>query len=136
MGGNTSFIEFMDRHFEGGHNLHTNEPSHHIVCLPISYRSSVILMSSLISTITLEHPIRRRNGYGRLERGSIIIPLVDFLVYVSSPTLSSSRNQMQNSGQITDVQNEDCGQMSAWYLFSAMGFYPGEFSQLLDIQSS
>jgi len=33
MGGNTSFIEFMDRHFEGGHNLHTNEPSHHIVSL-------------------------------------------------------------------------------------------------------
>lgn len=25
----------------------------------------------------------------------------------------------------TDQQNEDCGQMSAWYLFSAMGFYPG-----------
>jgi putative alpha-1,2-mannosidase len=21
-------------------------------------------------------------------------------------------------------QNEDCGQMSAWYLFSALGFYP------------
>ncbi len=21
-------------------------------------------------------------------------------------------------------QNEDCGQMSAWYIFSAMGFYP------------
>lgn len=22
------------------------------------------------------------------------------------------------------VQNEDCGQMSAWYIFSALGFYP------------
>jgi putative alpha-1,2-mannosidase len=22
------------------------------------------------------------------------------------------------------MQNEDCGQMSAWYIFSAMGFYP------------
>jgi hypothetical protein len=22
------------------------------------------------------------------------------------------------------TQNEDCGQMSAWYLFSALGFYP------------
>lgn len=30
MGGNASFVAFMDRHFEGGHNLHTNEPSHHI----------------------------------------------------------------------------------------------------------
>lgn len=31
MGGNDSFVDFMDRHFDGGHNLHTNEPSHHIV---------------------------------------------------------------------------------------------------------
>ena len=31
MGGNKSFIDFLDRHFDGGHNLHTNEPSHHIV---------------------------------------------------------------------------------------------------------
>ena len=22
------------------------------------------------------------------------------------------------------LQNEDCGQMSAWYIFSALGFYP------------
>ena len=22
------------------------------------------------------------------------------------------------------IKNEDCGQMSAWYLFSALGFYP------------
>ena len=26
--------------------------------------------------------------------------------------------------------------MSAWYLFSAMGFYPGKIPQLLDFQSS
>jgi putative alpha-1,2-mannosidase len=25
---------------------------------------------------------------------------------------------------LTRLQNEDCGQMSAWYIFSAMGFYP------------
>jgi putative alpha-1,2-mannosidase len=30
MGGNASFVSFLDRHFDGGHNLHTNEPSHHI----------------------------------------------------------------------------------------------------------
>jgi putative alpha-1,2-mannosidase len=24
--------------------------------------------------------------------------------------------------------NEDCGQMSAWYIFSALGFYPGTSS--------
>ena len=22
------------------------------------------------------------------------------------------------------MKNEDCGQMSAWYVFSALGFYP------------
>ena len=22
------------------------------------------------------------------------------------------------------IQNEDCGQMSAWYIYSALGFYP------------
>jgi hypothetical protein len=22
------------------------------------------------------------------------------------------------------VQNEDCGQMSAWFIYSALGFYP------------
>ena len=25
---------------------------------------------------------------------------------------------------LLNSQNEDCGQMSAWYLFSALGFYP------------
>ncbi|KAG6334272.1 hypothetical protein ID866_4812, partial [Astraeus odoratus] len=29
-GGNASFVAFLDEHFEGGHNDHTNEPSHHI----------------------------------------------------------------------------------------------------------
>jgi putative alpha-1,2-mannosidase len=24
----------------------------------------------------------------------------------------------------THVQNEDCGQMSAWFIYSALGFYP------------
>lgn len=31
MGGDAKFVDFIDRHFDGGHNLHTNEPSHHIV---------------------------------------------------------------------------------------------------------
>jgi len=25
---------------------------------------------------------------------------------------------------LSHTKNEDCGQMSAWYLFSALGFYP------------
>jgi putative alpha-1,2-mannosidase len=30
MGGADKFVDFIDRHFAGDHNLHTNEPSHHI----------------------------------------------------------------------------------------------------------
>lgn len=33
-------------------------------------------------------------------------------------------NEQYNDGQSGYSGNEDCGQMSAWYLFSAMGFYP------------
>jgi predicted alpha-1,2-mannosidase len=33
-------------------------------------------------------------------------------------------NEMYNDRQSGYSGNEDCGQMSAWYLFSAMGFYP------------
>lgn len=30
-GGNASFVDFLDEHFDGGHNLHTNEVSHSIM---------------------------------------------------------------------------------------------------------
>ena len=33
-------------------------------------------------------------------------------------------NELYNDKQSGYSGNEDCGQMSAWYLFSAMGFYP------------
>ncbi|WWC69881.1 uncharacterized protein I206_103824 [Kwoniella pini CBS 10737] len=84
MGGNDKFVDFLDRHFEGGHNLHTNEPSHHI---PYMY----ILASAPHKT---QEWIRRigETDYNHTADGL--------------------------SG------NEDCGQMSAWYLFSAMGLYP------------
>lgn len=36
MGGKDKFEKFADAHFEGGHNLHTNEPSHHIVSPGVS----------------------------------------------------------------------------------------------------
>jgi putative alpha-1,2-mannosidase len=29
MGGKDTFVAFLDTHFTHGHNLHTNEPSHH-----------------------------------------------------------------------------------------------------------
>ena len=33
-------------------------------------------------------------------------------------------NELYNDGQSGYSGNEDCGQMSAWYIFSDMGFYP------------
>jgi len=83
-GGNRSFIQFLDDHFEGGHNDHTNEPSHHI---PYLYT----LAGDPSKTQLLVHQIASIN-YNDTANGL--------------------------SG------NEDCGQMSAWYLFSALGFYP------------
>ncbi|WVQ67420.1 uncharacterized protein L199_005616 [Kwoniella botswanensis] len=84
MGSKSNFVDFLDRHFEGGHNLHTNEPSHHI---PYMY----ILASAPHKT---QEWVRRigESDYNHTADGL--------------------------SG------NEDCGQMSAWYLFSAMGLYP------------
>ncbi|ORY26128.1 glycosyl hydrolase family 92-domain-containing protein [Naematelia encephala] len=84
MGGNKSFVQFLDRHFDGGHNLHTNEPSHHI---PYLY------------------------------------------MYAGAPHKTQERvlHVGQNDYNHTALGlsgNEDCGQMSAWYLFSALGFYP------------
>jgi putative alpha-1,2-mannosidase len=58
--------------------------------------------------------------------GSIIILPVGFQGYVSLSSCSLIRKAVNNQVQnYADIQNEDCGQMSAWYLFSAMGFYPG-----------
>ncbi|KAI0159576.1 glycoside hydrolase family 92 protein [Xylariaceae sp. FL1272] len=74
----------LDEHFDGGHNMHTNEPSHHVPYLYslIGYPHSA---SERIRAIAWE-------GYNATSRGL--------------------------SG------NEDLGQMSAWYVFSALGFYP------------
>jgi hypothetical protein len=41
--------------------------------------------------------------------------LLDFLSRPLFPRLTDN----------TKPRNEDCGQMSAWFLFSALGFYPG-----------
>ncbi|KAG9309751.1 glycoside hydrolase family 92 protein [Chiua virens] len=83
-GGNQSFIAFLDAHFNGGHNDHTNEPSHHI---PYLYALAGAASKS-------QTRVRQ-------------IATSDYNATISG--LSG---------------NEDCGQMSAWYLFSALGFYP------------
>ncbi len=84
MGGAERFNATLDEHFQGGHNRHDNEPSHHY-------------------------------GY-----------LYDFS---GQPWKTQLRvreiagNYYQNRPDGV-AGNEDCGQMSAWYLFAAMGFYP------------
>ncbi|KAH8107405.1 glycoside hydrolase family 92 protein [Phellopilus nigrolimitatus] len=83
-GGNASFVAFLDAHFDGGHNDHTNEPSHHI---PYLY--------------ALAGAASRTQARVRAIARADYNETVDGL-----------------------AGNEDCGQMSAWYLFSALGFYP------------
>ncbi|KAG5643250.1 hypothetical protein DXG03_001300, partial [Asterophora parasitica] len=83
-GGNKSFVQSLDDHFNGGHNDHSNEPSHHI---PYLYA----LAGAAYKTQTRVREIAQAN-------------------YNNTPTGLSG--------------NEDCGQMSAWYIFSALGFYP------------
>ncbi|TFK83330.1 glycoside hydrolase family 92 protein [Polyporus arcularius HHB13444] len=83
-GGNASFVKFLDEHFDGGHNDHTNEPSHHI---PYFYSLAGAASKS-------QERIRE----------------------VTKINYNSSVNGLSG--------NEDCGQMSAWYIFSALGFYP------------
>ncbi|OBZ65464.1 hypothetical protein A0H81_14551 [Grifola frondosa] len=83
-GGNASFVAFLDEHFDGGHNDHTNEPSHHI---PYLYA----LAGAASKTQERVREIAKGNHNNSVDGLS---------------------------------GNEDCGQMSAWYLFSALGFYP------------
>ncbi|MEG1648871.1 MAG: glycoside hydrolase family 92 protein, partial [Rikenellaceae bacterium] len=47
---------------------------------------------------------------GAPEKAAVLINMVADSLY------NDSRNGMPN--------NDDCGQMSAWYIFSSMGFYP------------
>lgn len=84
LGGSAAAEAKLDAHFQGGHNHHDNEPSHHY-------------------------------GY-----------LYDFM---GSPwkTQARVRDIATNAYSNTPtgiLGNEDCGQMSAWYVFTAMGFYP------------
>ncbi|KAH9918567.1 glycoside hydrolase family 92 protein [Epithele typhae] len=83
-GGNASFVAFLDQHFDGGHNDHTNEPSHHI---PYFY--------SLAGAAS--------KSQSRIRE-------------IAKDNYNASVNGLSG--------NEDCGQMSAWYIFSALGFYP------------
>ena len=84
LGGREKMKSKLDEYFEGGHNDHTNEPSHHA---PYMYAA-------------IGYPTWTQN----LTRA------IAFTNYnATSAGLSG---------------NEDLGQMSSWYLFSALGFYP------------
>ncbi|KAI1364592.1 glycoside hydrolase family 92 protein [Xylaria arbuscula] len=83
-GGRAGMKTKLDEHFNGGHNMHSNEPSHHI---PYLY--------SLI-------------GYPG----------------AAAERIRSIAWDNYNATSAGLSGNEDLGQMSAWYVFSALGFYP------------
>lgn len=84
MGGASAYNAKLDQHFAGGHNVHSNEPSHHY-------------------------------GY-----------LYDFS---GEPWKTQAKVReialAEYAGQPVGLDgDDDCGQMSAWYLFTALGIYP------------
>ena len=84
MGGAEKYSAKLDQHFSGGHNVHSNEPSHHY-------------------------------GY-----------LYDFggqpwKTQAKVREIAAKEYDATPGGLDGD---DDCGQMSAWLLFTAMGFYP------------
>ena len=84
MGGKDIYNARLDQHFSGGHNVHSNEPSHH---------------------------------YGYLYD------------YSGEPWKTQAKVREIAAAEYANLPSgidgdDDCGQMSAWYLFTAMGFYP------------
>lgn len=84
MGGADKYNAKLDQHFAGGHNNHSNEPSHHYGYL---YDFS-----------------------GKPWKTQAKVRQIAKAEYANAP-----------SGIDGD---DDCGQMSSWFLFTAMGFYP------------
>jgi predicted alpha-1,2-mannosidase len=84
MGGAEQYTAQLDKHFEGGHNVHKNEPSHHYGYL-YDFAGQPWKTQAKVREIAAKE-------------------------YASNP-----------GGLDGD---DDCGQMSAWLLFTAFGFYP------------
>jgi predicted alpha-1,2-mannosidase len=92
MGGREAYAAKLDAHFSGGHNVHSNEPSHHYAYLYDFAGQPWKTQAKVREIAAAEY------GY--------------------------------DAGGLDG--DDDCGQMSAWLLFTAMGFYPvnpasGEF---------
>ena len=84
MGGREKYNAELDEHFSGGHNVHSNEPSHH---------------------------------YGYLYD------------YSGQPWKTQAKVREIAAAEYANLPSgidgdDDCGQMSAWYIFTALGFYP------------
>jgi len=84
MGGAENYDNKLDQHFSSGHNVHSNEPSHHYGYLD--------------------------DFGGQPWKTQAMVRRIAAKEYDASP-----------GGLDGD---DDCGQMSAWLLFTAMGFYP------------
>ncbi len=84
MGGKDSYAAKLDAHFSGGHNVHSNEPSHHYAYLYDFAGQPWKTQAKVREIAAAEY------GY--------------------------------DAGGLDG--DDDCGQMSAWLLFTAMGFYP------------
>ncbi|HME39244.1 MAG TPA: GH92 family glycosyl hydrolase [Steroidobacteraceae bacterium] len=84
LGGREAASAKLDEHFNGGHNRHDNEPSHHYGYL-YDYTGQPWKTQARVREIA-------RTAYSNTPNGVL--------------------------------GNEDCGQMSAWYVFTALGFYP------------
>ena len=84
MGGRESYAAKLDAHFSGGHNVHSNEPSHHYAYL-YDFAGQPWKTQAKVREIAAAE-------YG-FDAGGL-------------------------------DGDDDCGQMSAWLLFTAMGFYP------------
>ena len=84
MGGPANYNAKLDQHFAGGHNVHSNEPSHHYGYL-YDYSGQAYKTQAKVRQIA-------NAEYANLPAG------LD--------------------------GDDDCGQMSAWFLFTALGFYP------------
>jgi predicted alpha-1,2-mannosidase len=84
MGGRESYAAKLDAHFSGGHNVHSNEPSHHYAYLYDFAGQPWKTQAKVREIAAAEY------GY--------------------------------DAGGLDG--DDDCGQMSAWLLFTAMGFYP------------
>jgi predicted alpha-1,2-mannosidase len=84
MGGAQAYDAKLDLHFSGGHNVHSNEPSHHYGYL-YDFGGEPWKTQAKVREIAA-----KEYGY---DQGGL-------------------------------DGDDDCGQMSAWLLFTAMGFYP------------